>query len=254
MIEQVAMARGRVAVVGHRGAAAYAPENTLASFEMAAAQGAHAFECDVRLTLDGEVVVVHDALVDRVSDGTGLVAEMTLAQLRELDFAAHLPEFGCQRVPTLADALRAAKRLGLDIVVELKGEPRPTRDLVTRAVAVVHEEGMAPRCAIQSFDGRCLLWVREADVGLPVGLLYCKELADAVGVARDLGAASLRPHSSLVTPRLVDEAHAAGMCVYAWRANDADTVAAMAVAGVDSVGTDCPGVASRVLAEMGRLA
>src|SRR5215208_1388886 len=84
---------GHPFVVAHRGASAERPEHTLAAYELALIQGADGVECDVRLTRDGHLVCVHDRRVDRTSNGTGLVSEMTLAQLRELDFGAWHPSW-----------------------------------------------------------------------------------------------------------------------------------------------------------------
>ena len=254
MIEQTVTGSGRVVVVGHRGADGYAPENTMVSFEKAAALGAHAFECDVRLTRDGKVVVLHDATVDRVSSGSGAVADMTLAELRALDFGVHFPQFGVQSLPTLAEALEAAKRLGIEIVVEIKGEPEPPRQLVSRVVALVREADMVERCAIISFYHPCLAWVREQDDRLSTGILFGHDTPDPVAEARAFGANSVRPYYGRVTERLADDVHAAGLCLHTWNANDPDLTRRLALMGADSLGSDRPDVVRQTLFDMGRLA
>src|SRR3978361_1116459 len=87
------MLAGHPLGAAHRGAAAECPEHTLAAYELALREGADGVECDVRLTRDGHLVCVHDRKVDRTSNGTGLVSEMTLAQLRELDFGTWHPSW-----------------------------------------------------------------------------------------------------------------------------------------------------------------
>src|SRR6185369_6538393 len=84
---------GHPFVVAHRGASAERPEHTLAAYELALQEGADGVECDVRLTRDGHLVCVHDRKVDRTSNGTGLVSEMTLSQLRELNYGSWHPSW-----------------------------------------------------------------------------------------------------------------------------------------------------------------
>src|SRR5919197_4354903 len=100
------MGVGRPLVVGHRGAMGYAPENTLASFELAVEQGADVVELDVHLSRDGQVVVIHDEQLDRTTDGRGLVGDRTLDELKRLDAGSWFdPRFAGQRIPTLHEVL-----------------------------------------------------------------------------------------------------------------------------------------------------
>jgi glycerophosphoryl diester phosphodiesterase len=111
---------GAIDVIGHRGAAAYAPENTLASFEMAEKANADWFELDVRLSKDGEVVVMHDDTVDRTTNGHGYVRDLTLYELKQLDAGAwKAPEFAGERIPTLGQCLDYAK-YKIGVYVEIK--------------------------------------------------------------------------------------------------------------------------------------
>jgi len=255
MIEQDVAGTGKVVVVGHRGALAHAPENTLASFAMARSLGAHAFECDLRLTADGAVVVMHDATVDRVTNGRGAVADLTLAELRELDAGLHFgPEFAGQRIPTLAEVMEAARSLDLDLVLEIKGEPEPARSLVTQTVEAVLASGWAPRTAIISFHHPCLAWVKELTDEIVTGILYGHGTPDPISEARSVGASSIRPHHSRVTRAVAEAAHEAGLCLHTWVVNDPGQALQMAELGVDSLGTDTPGRVAAALREAGRLA
>ena len=104
----------------HRGASAYAPENTLEAFELAIRQGAHGIELDVHLSADGELIVAHDEAVDRVSDGTGMIGRMTLPQLKALDFSRLHPQYSPARVPTLGEVFESIRPTALSINVEVK--------------------------------------------------------------------------------------------------------------------------------------
>jgi glycerophosphoryl diester phosphodiesterase len=111
---------GAIDVIGHRGAAAYAPENTMASFKKAKELGADWFELDVRLSKDGEVVVIHDDTVDRTTNGHGKVRDLTLYELKQLDAGAWKgPEFAGERIPTLGQCLDYAK-FHIGVYVEIK--------------------------------------------------------------------------------------------------------------------------------------
>ena len=107
-------------VWAHRGASAYAPENTLEAFRLGAEQGADGVELDVQLSKDGELVVIHDETIDRVSGGHGYVRDYTLEELRKLQFNKTHPEYQDVRIPTLGEVYDLLKPLGLEINVEIK--------------------------------------------------------------------------------------------------------------------------------------
>ena len=107
-------------ILGHRGASAEAPENTLAAFELAARMGADGVELDVHLTSDNEVVVIHDDTVDRTTNDTGAVRGMTFAQIRELDASMGKPRFSGAKIPTLAEVHELLRPTGMIVNVELK--------------------------------------------------------------------------------------------------------------------------------------
>jgi glycerophosphoryl diester phosphodiesterase len=233
----------------------YAPENTLPSFAKAAELGVQAVECDVHLTRDCEVVVIHDDRVERTSDGEGAVADMTLVELKRLDFGSRFaPCYAGTRIPTLSEALQSARELGLDIIVEIKGEPEPARELVARAVALIGDEGMRQRAAIISFHHPCLLWAREADPAIATGILYSRGTADPLGEARAFSATSIRPHHSRVSAELARQVHDAGLCLHTWTVDDEGLVLSLIGAGVDSIACNFPDRAISLLRRLGRLA
>ena len=155
-------------IVAHRGASAERPENTLAAFERAIEIGADAAECDVRLTADGAAVVLHDATVDRTTDGAGVVASMSAAEVRRLSA-------GDGPVPMLADVLACLSgRIGA--VVELKdlpGEPghREGSPVVDATLAAIDDTGFAGPLILISFDPGALARALELRPVLPRGLL-----------------------------------------------------------------------------------
>lgn len=127
-----------VIVVGHRGTTRFAPENTLAAFDKAIEMGARSIEMDVRMTSDGKFVIMHDPWVDRTTDGSGLVSDLTLAEIRKFDAGSWFsPEFAGERVPTLREALRKIKgRAAVDI--DFKAGPDNSAELISN---ILDEEG-----------------------------------------------------------------------------------------------------------------
>ena len=112
---------GMVDIIAHRGASAYAPENTLAAFSLAADMGAHWFELDCTLTKDGAIIVIHDDTIGRTTGAAGVVAEMTLAELTRSDAGTSFDlKFAEQRLPTLGEALDLAKERRIGVYIEIK--------------------------------------------------------------------------------------------------------------------------------------
>ena len=109
-----------VKVFAHRGASAYAPENTLAAFRLAEEQGADGIELDVQLTKDGQVVVIHDENIDRTGTGTGAVRDYTLEELRKLSFHNHMEAYEGEKIPTLEEVLTFVKQGRMEVNIELK--------------------------------------------------------------------------------------------------------------------------------------
>ncbi|MGH6912195.1 MAG: glycerophosphodiester phosphodiesterase family protein, partial [Geminicoccales bacterium] len=165
-------------LIGHRGAAGAAPENTLASIRRASQLGAAWVEFDVKLTREGVPILMHDDRLERTTSGRGCVADHTLAAIRELDAGAWFaPAFAGEAVPTFEDALAACAELGLGINVEIK--PCPGREEETAhavlEVLLAHWAADLSRPLISSFAHLCLAVARERAPDLPRGYL-CSRL------------------------------------------------------------------------------
>lgn len=247
-------------VIAHRGASAAAPENTLPAFELAAAQGADAFELDVRLTADGAAVVIHDATLDRTTDGAGPVRALALAELRLLDAGAGFsPDGGTNfpyqgesvRIPTLGEVLWAFPRMPL--LIEVK-EP-DAQEAVRR---VLTQEDAVDRCVIASEQRAALTLFREppfasaAAAGEVAQLYWSVFLRRQMAAPRyDLLSVPLR-HRGLTVPtrRFIAAARGFGCPVHVWTVNRPETARRLWARGVAGIVTDVPdvmgGLASRV--------
>ncbi|PFG41856.1 glycerophosphoryl diester phosphodiesterase [Isoptericola jiangsuensis] len=230
-------------VVAHRGYAAVAPQNTMASFEAAWRSGAPALELDVRLSADGVPVVIHDPVVDRVTDGSGAVADLDGATIAGLDAGARFSEhLAGQHVPTFAQVLRfLARRPGLDLLCEYKGVWTPEQ--LAPTTRALDAAGMAGRVLVQGFRRETVAALREAAPHLPRGLLCDAAPDDLIEAALDLGAVTVNPSVAavLADPDLVRRAHDAGLRVMPWTANEPSLWRGLVAAGVDAIITDRPG-------------
>lgn len=253
-------------LVGHRGACDVAPENTMASFRRAYDDGADIVELDVRLTADAHVVVMHDELVDRTTDGTGAVSAMTLAEVKALDAGSWFGErFAGEKVPLLDEVLAWAQGK-IALMIELKYDPFGSfsPDLVPAVVALLHHREMVDQSLFISYQPRALQQVRQLLPGVPTGLMPPRDKVLRAGVwlvkhvpalekVRWMQRILLRPlavsmrcgcnvvgvNIEVVTPILVAAAHDAGMAVSSgglqW-----DYPKAI-IMGVDTVSANHPG-------------
>ncbi|MFI5180900.1 MAG: glycerophosphodiester phosphodiesterase [Thermoanaerobaculia bacterium] len=233
--------QGATRVVGHRGASAKAPENTFESFDRAEADGADAVELDVRLTLDGEAVVIHDPEID-VGGKRVPVAQLTMADLSP-DGAGPAEVRG--RIPTLRDVLTRYGSSGR-FLVELKHGPSPRTGLLEfRVAALLAQLQLFERALVLSFSADMLRRIREIDPRLETGLNFDASTYRPTGrfwPDRPRGCDSIAPSVTLVTPRLMAEARESGLSVHVWTVNDPDVARQMATWGAASVISDDPGL------------
>lgn len=224
-------------VIAHRGASSYAPENTLAAFELAWQMGARHFELDVHATSDGQVVVIHDDTVDRTTDGFGPVATQTLAALRALDAGSWFgPAFAGERMPTFAEVLaRYAGRVHLH--TEIKGQ---TPGLAEQTVDLIRAHGMTDRVTITSFQTSPLAAVHAYAPELPTGWLVKQVTPEILTQAHALGLRQLCPHADSVTPELVRTLHGEGFQVRAWGVGTAALMRQVVLAGADGMTVNFP--------------
>jgi len=228
-----------IEVVGHRGAAAIEPENTLRGFRRALELGVDSTECDVHLSRDGRLVVIHDDTVDRTTDGTGEVRSMTFAQVRALD--AGLGE----GVPTLREVLETVSgKAPLHVELKAPGTERA-------AIQAVKEMGMEGAVIFTSFDLRRLGRVRRIDPLLEVGAIFGKASEDCCTGALRVGAKSIYVYYEELTRGLVDEAHGAGLRIGGWNPDSEPEWQDVIALGVDLVSTNRPDGLITMLARAG---
>ncbi|MFF0860242.1 glycerophosphodiester phosphodiesterase [Nonomuraea sp. NPDC003560] len=237
--------------VAHRGASAYAPENTVAAFQLAARQGADLFELDVQETKDHELVLMHDTTLARTTDAEralpGLapwrVRDLTLAQIRRLDAGSWFDrEYTGERVPTLQEALRATAGSRAGMLLEVK-EPKLYPGIEARIVRALRAEPswLAPgRLVVQSFDWDSMRAFHRLLPEVPIGLLGTPSAAALPGLARF--ADHVNPPYAALTPSYVKLAHEHGMKVFAWTVDSPDVMQRLLTYQVDGIITDKPDI------------
>jgi glycerophosphoryl diester phosphodiesterase len=240
----------RPIVVAHRGDRAHAPENTLASFELALAQGADAVELDARLTADGYVIAFHDARLERTTNGRGRVARTALAELRTLDAGSHFSEkFRGEKIPLLEEVFDAIGKK-LCINVELKNYDTPGDDLVERVCDLVAKCGLEERVFFSSFLAGNLKRARGLMPDVPRGLLAARHLVGAW--ARSFGFSFgdydfLNAYLDDVDSHAVQRVHRLKRRMYVWTVNKPEDIQRLKSWGVDGIFTDDPALAVRAL-------
>jgi len=228
-----ARAAGRILVGGHRGNPEEHAENTLASYRSALELGVDLIECDVHLTADDELIVIHDHTLDRTTNGTGLVRQKTLAELRELDAG------GGERLPLLEEVVELARgRAGL--AVELKQAPLPYPGLEEKVVDALRRLDFIEEVCVISFWHPSIRRVKELEPRLQAGILEVGRPVDAVALLRQSGAEVFSVHWSGADRELVEQVHAGGGYVGVWTVDDEVAMAWTSVMRPDSVFTNRP--------------
>jgi glycerophosphoryl diester phosphodiesterase len=232
---------GDIEIIGHRGYAAHAPENTLVSIEAALSAGARAVEFDVRVAACGTPVVIHDETLDRTTDGGGPVSRHTVERLRTLDAGVWFgPEFAGERIPTLAETLDHVADRAHHVYPEVKGIREPSD--VDGMVGMVRDREMSSRTTFISIDWSILERVRARDAAIRVGFIVVA--ADRFDEALSLAAADpaaildLNQEIVLDDPSLVQRAKDEGLDVVTWTVNEPAEATRLRQAGVTGFTTD----------------
>ncbi len=232
-------------IIAHRGSSAHAPENTLAAFRLAAEQRADAIELDVDLTRDGHVMVMHDATIDRTTNGQGRVADLTLEEIRRVDAGVWKgASFASERVPLLSEVFEVFLGQRLLINVEIKRTSLRSNGVEAKVIEVIQRYDLLERVIISSFNALALIRVKRCAPRLACGLLCAP---DGAIYGRQAWLAPLipgldarHPHHSRVTPSVVEKYHRRGQKINVWTVNDAAIARAMTFARVDGIIGDDP--------------
>ena len=249
-----------VLVVAHRGGAALAPENTLVAFENALKIGVDQVECDVHLSKDGELVVMHDPNVSRTTNGTGQISGLTLAELKKLNAAAKFgngawPE---QRIPTLDELLNLVKgKAGIQIEIKTSAGNARYPGIEKKVADLLNSKGMTDKAIVISFDFPTLKDIKATDPRIQTGALVNTQWMSARmtkspeqvldEVTQATGADYFMPTAGSVSEALVKAAHAKGLKMGAWTVDATSDMRRLAEFGVDAITSNKPDELKRTL-------
>jgi glycerophosphoryl diester phosphodiesterase len=246
-------------IIGHRGAAGEAPENTLPSFQRARDDGAAYVELDVRTTADGEVVVIHDATVDRTTDGHGAVNELTRSKIKRLDAGYRFTKDGGRTypyrgkrigIPTLAELFNSFPKI--KAIVEIKQANPP---MVKRVFDIIRAAGNEPDVLLATEENEIMVDIRaelrESNPPIATGFCYGEVAAFIAWLERGCAESYHPPgHAmqlpcefggrTLVSARTVAAAHALGVEIFVWTINQTAEIERLLDLGVDGIITDYP--------------
>lgn len=219
--------------IGHRGAKAHEPENTLPSFQKALELNADGIELDVHVCKTGELVVIHDFTVDRTTNGSGTVSELTLSEIKALRIDGHI------EIPTLEEVLELAGKKCL-VNIELKG--RHTAKSVSHLIEkyVLEKEYQYEDFIVSSFQREELEMMYLINPKVRLGVLSQASVTQALEWASAFSAKAIHPHFSLLTEENVQKAQEQGFKVYPWTINETEDIERIKTYNVDGIITDFP--------------
>jgi glycerophosphoryl diester phosphodiesterase len=239
-------------IIGHRGDSTYAPENTLAAFDLALKHQADAIEFDVKLTADKHVVVIHDQSVNRTTNGRGLISNLTLEEIKKLDAGSWFdPKYKDERVPTLEEVFDCfGSKIPMN--VELTNYMTPWDELVELVVDLVREKKLEDQVFFSSFYSVNLVKARKALPACGIGYL---KYSGIIGILQRLfqpfpeHISSLEPSYTDVHPGMVEWEHSSGRRVLVYTVNDPETMKHLFQIGVDGIFTDDPLMGKKIALE-----
>ncbi|KFL31318.1 glycerophosphodiester phosphodiesterase [Devosia riboflavina] len=230
-------------VQAHRGASAIAPENTIAAFRAAAEQGARWVELDVALLADDTLVVIHDDSVDRTTSGMGSLGALSHADIAKLDAGAWFDtKYAGERLPTLAEVIKALGEFGLSANVEIKQHKHhKSLDQLVRAVqADINKRGPNTQIMISSFDPEALKAMHALEPDLEMAMLWGRPPEDWAEKLKAIPATTIHMHYKALSIGMLEETSKSGIKVRAWTCNNPIELVSFWGAGLTGVITDNP--------------
>lgn len=235
-------------VIAHRGASERAPENTLSAFKKALEMGVEGIELDVQLSLDGHIVVIHDEMVDRTSNGKGLVKDKTLEELKSLDFGSWLlNDFKGEKIPTLEEVFEFLGNWKGLINIEIKNGPVFYPGIEEKVNRAIERFNLIDNVIVSSFNHYSLVEIKKLNRRLKTGILYVAGLYEPWEYVKRLGADAIHPLFYSTLPEIVNGSRKNGILVNPWTVDNPRSIKEIAHMGVSGIITNVPDVALEVI-------
>ncbi|WP_226667631.1 glycerophosphodiester phosphodiesterase [Metabacillus litoralis] len=229
-------------ILGHRGAAGTYPENTMLSFKEAMKAGADGIELDVQMTKDGVLVVIHDETVDRTTNGTGFIKDLTSDEITKLDACFSFSQYsGKSFIPTLEEVLKWAVTLPTIILnIELKNGIVEYPEMEEKTISLILKYKLEDKVILSSFNHYSLVNCKSISPDIETAALYMEGLYKPWEYARSIGADSLHPHFYAAKNSIIKEAQACGVAVRPFTVNDRGVMKQLIHEKVAAIITDYP--------------
>ncbi|MCY6371440.1 glycerophosphodiester phosphodiesterase [Clostridium ganghwense] len=233
----------------HRGASAYYPENTMLAFEKALKLGATGIETDVQMTKDGIPILMHNELVNRTTNGRGLVKNYTYKEIRKLDAGSWFrKDFKGLKVPSLEELMEFLKCKNIKLNIELKNNIVLYEGIEKKVLDMVYKYNMQNRVIISSFNHYTLEKCKEISQEIKIGLLYVSGLYEPEKYAKRLKGEALHPYFySLMLPGIIEEIQEAGIMINTYTVDEKKYMRFFVDKGVDGIITNYPDKLNKVL-------
>ena len=219
--------------IGHRGAKGLEPENTLLSFQKAIEIGVDGIELDVRLTSDGELIVIHDETIDRTSNGTGFVNQFSLREIKKFRIDSK------HEIPTLLEVLELVDKKCL-VNIELKELETAEKVVALIEDFIATKNWKYEHFLVSSFNWHAIQNVRFLNPDIPIGVLTESDLEMAFTFAKFLKATTITAHYLLLNDAEIQEIQEAGIRIFAWTVNENDTIEKMKTLKINGIISDFP--------------
>ncbi|MBE5917071.1 MAG: glycerophosphodiester phosphodiesterase [Pseudobutyrivibrio ruminis] len=236
----------------HRGFSGKYPENTMLAFEKAIEVGCEGIEFDVHFSKDGKLVIVHDETIDRTSNQTGFVKDLTYEELCEADFSYKFQkEYGFQRIPTLEEYLELIKDKDIITNIELKTGIFEYPGIEKAVYDLIKKYDLRDQMIISSFNHYSIMRMKEIDPGIKCGLLTESWLLKAGEYVKNCGVECFHPIGTMLNPATVKEVRDNGIEINTWTVNRPEEVDYMINLGVDGIIGNNPDITRRRLKAAG---
>lgn len=237
-------------VWAHRGASAYAPENTMEAFELAYQQKADGIELDVQMTKDGKLVVIHDETIDRTSDGAGYVKDYTMEELCRFSFNQTHPEYRKAQIPLLQDVLEFSKSNGMKVNIELKNSIIVYPKLEETVLELVKKMRMEEQVIYSSFNHKSMVKIKKLAPDAEAGILYSDGWLRVPSYAEKIGMDAIHPAVyHVLDTKLIEKSHNKKLKVHIWTVNCREDMELFARRKADAIITNYPDVCREVVDE-----
>lgn len=230
-----------IKVWAHRGAKGYYPENTLVSFEAAIKQGADGIELDVHLSKDGYVVVCHDEILNRTTNGKGFIKNYNLYELKQLDAGSWFDKkYKDEKLPMLDEVMELIKGTNITLNIELKAGSIFYQGIEEKVLKMVQKFNLVDRVIISSFDHHSIVKIKNINSEIKTGMLYMESLYNPLKYIESLGVDAIHPNYTTLTEKLINDAVELNLDINTYTVNLEDDIKKLKHKSINAIITDYP--------------